>query len=77
MKPPNKINNPKKMLNSKWTAVTPINKEKHFMVTQLILPEAPNQVVEFIELEAVHSKRKQLLIWQQLSDKSVWLQGWL
>ena len=77
MTPPNKIINPKKLLKSKWTAVTPSNKEKHFMVTQLILPEAPNQLVEFIELEAVHSKRKQLLLWQQLNDMSLWLQGWL
>ncbi|NLZ79547.1 MAG: TIGR02450 family Trp-rich protein, partial [Gammaproteobacteria bacterium] len=25
--------NPKKLLHSKWTAVSPVNKEKHFMVT--------------------------------------------
>ena len=73
----NKITNPKKLLNSKWTAITSSNKEKHFMVIKLILPEALNQVVEYIELEAVHSKRKQLLLCQQLSDASVWLQGWL
>ena len=77
MTPPSKIINPKKLLKSKWSAVTSSNKEKHFMVTQLILPEAPNQIVEFIELEAVYSKRKQLLLWQQLNDTNVWLQGWL
>ena len=26
--------NPKKLLNSKWTAVKPRNKEKHFLVTE-------------------------------------------
>lgn len=72
-----KITNSKKLLNSKWTAVTPINKEKHFIVTRLILPEVPIQAVEFIELEAVYSKRTQLLAWQQLNDSSLFIQGWL
>ena len=29
---------PKKLLHSKWTAVVPHNKEKHFIVTQVIVP---------------------------------------
>lgn len=77
MKSLKKIINPKKLLKSKWTAVTPSNKEKHFMVTQLILPELPTQPIEFIALEAVHSQRKALLPWQQLNDTNIWLQGWL
>jgi hypothetical protein len=28
--------NPKKLLNSKWTAVTPVNKEKHFMNSETV-----------------------------------------
>ena len=71
------ILNPKKLLKSKWTALKPMNREKHFMVTKIILPDLPEQSVEYIELEAIHSKRKQLLHWQQLTDKNVWLQGWL
>lgn len=74
---PKKITKPKKLLKSKWTAVKPTNKEKHFMVTKLILTEAPNQSVEFIELEAAYSKRTQLLAWQQLNDSSLFIQGWL
>jgi tryptophan-rich hypothetical protein len=31
--------NPAKLLLSKWTAVKPVNKEKHFLVTKLIEPE--------------------------------------
>ena len=27
--------NPKKLLNSKWTSVNPVNKEKHFLVTEV------------------------------------------
>ena len=72
-----RITNPKKLLNSKWTAVTPTFKEKHFIVIKLIVPDLPSQPIEHIELEAVHSKRIQLLPWQQLNDATIWLQGWL
>ena len=68
--------NPKKLLNSKWTAVTPTNKEKHFMVIKLIAPEQPTMPIEWVELEAVHSKRTQILAWRDLSDTANWLQGW-
>ena len=68
--------NPKKLLNSKWTAVTPINKEKHFMVIKLIAPEQPTMPIELVELEAVHSKRTQILAWRALTDTTKWLQGW-
>jgi tryptophan-rich hypothetical protein len=68
--------NPKKLLNSKWTAVKPVNKEKHFLVTQLVIPESKEQAVEWIEIEAIHSQRKQLIQWRALSEHGVWLQGW-
>ena len=68
--------NPKKLLNSKWTAVTPTNKEKHFMVIKLIAPEQPTMPIDLVELEAVHSKRTQILAWRDLSDTANWLQGW-
>lgn len=68
---------PKKLLNSKWTAVTPTNKEKHFMVIKLIMPDLANVPLEHIMLEAVHSKRCQIVPWQQLNDETLWLQGWL
>ena len=32
---------PKKLLLSKWTAVTPRHKERHFIVTRVVLPEPP------------------------------------
>lgn len=76
MKKSKRITSPKKLLNSKWTAVKPTNKEKHFIVTKLVKPEIPDQAIEQIELEAVHSKRVQTLPWQTLNDESTWLQGW-
>ena len=77
MTPSKKVISPKKLLKSKWTAVNPSNKEKHFMVTELILPELPNQAVEMVKLEAVHSKRTQLIAWQQLNDINLFIQGWV
>jgi tryptophan-rich hypothetical protein len=69
----NKIN-PKKLLSSKWTAVRPINKEKHFMVTEIEFDE--EGVVISSSIEAVMSKRTELIDWHDLKDESLWLQGW-
>jgi tryptophan-rich hypothetical protein len=72
-----RVTNPKKLLHSKWTAVTPTHREKHFLVTKLMVPELANLPIEYIELEAIHSKRTQLLPWQQLNDAAIWHQGWV
>lgn len=77
MKSTKRIVNPKKLLNSKWTAVTPSNKEKHFIVTKLVAPAFDHQAIELIELEAVMTNRKQILKWQQLNETAKWLQGWV
>ncbi len=77
MKSPKHVVNPKKLLNSKWTAVTPTDKEKHFMVTKLVTPEDENQPIELIELEAIMTKRKQTLKWKLLNETDNWLQGWV
>jgi tryptophan-rich hypothetical protein len=69
----NKIN-PKKLLNSKWTAVSPINKEKHFMVTELEFDEE-GDVIHCL-IEAVISNRPALIEWPELKNKANWLQGW-
>jgi len=68
--------NPRKLLLSKWTAVNPINKEKHFIVSKLLLPDDPEAALEWIELEAIYSKRIQVLPWRQLQDSCCWRQGW-
>ena len=43
---------PKKLLLSKWTAVHPERKEKHFLVTKVFEPEIEGQAIVEIELEA-------------------------
>lgn len=69
----NKIN-PKKLLNSKWTAVTPKNKEKHFLVTDIEFDE--EGAVIFCCIEAVMSKRTMPINWHDLKDDSCWVHGW-
>lgn len=66
--------NPKKLLHSKWTAVRPVNKEKHFMVTELKFDEEGN-VVHCV-LEAVISNREAAIDWRELKDSAHWRQGW-
>ncbi|MBD9359170.1 TIGR02450 family Trp-rich protein [Methylomonas sp. EbB] len=68
--------NPNKLLLSKWTAVTPQNKEKHFIVSKLLLPDDPDAPLEMIELEAVFSKRVQIMPWRDLRNTDNWRQGW-
>ncbi len=69
--------NPKKLLHSKWTAVKPVNKEKHFMVTKLIIDDEETQVIEAVEIEAVMTGRTQRMPWRALQDRAVWKQGWV
>ena len=66
--------NPKKLLNSKWTAVTPLKKEKHFIVSELDFDE--DDVVILCVIEAVMTKRMMEINWDDLKDSSHWLQGW-
>ena len=69
----NKIN-PKKLLNSKWTAVTPVKKEKHFLVTEVEFDEQ-GDVVHCL-IEAVMTNRSEPIIWQELKNSETWRQGW-
>lgn len=69
----NKIN-PKKLLNSKWTAVNPVMKERHFLVTELEFDE--NDDVVHCLIEAVISNRSEPIQWSELKNKDSWLQGW-
>ncbi|WP_322844772.1 TIGR02450 family Trp-rich protein [Pseudomonas sp. B33.4] len=66
--------NPRKLLLSKWTAAHPLNREKHFLVTELFRDEE-GTVLE-VELQAVLTKRAERLDWQVLRNKDHWLLGW-
>lgn len=69
----NKIS-PKKLLNSKWTAVLPMNKEKHFIITQVDYDE--DTAVILCLIEAIMSKRSTQIYWPNLKDTEQWVQGW-
>ena len=69
----NKIN-PKKLLNSKWTAVQPKKKEKHFLITEVEFDEE-GRVIHCL-IEAVMSKNAYSINWQDLKDTSLWKLGW-
>ena len=68
---------PKKLLLSKWTAVKPLAKQKHFLVCKVIEPEPPEAPVVWIEIESVYSKKVRRIRWRELLDGAVWKQGWV
>lgn len=69
--------NPKKLLLSKWTAVTPASKQKHFLVSRVIQPLLPTDPIESVEIEALFSKATQVIQWRELQNDAVWRQGWV
>ena len=69
--------NPKKLLLTKWTAVTPIAKQKHFLVSRVIQPALETDPVEWVEIESVFSKATQVIKWRELENEEVWRQGWV
>jgi tryptophan-rich hypothetical protein len=69
----NKIN-PKKLLKSKWTAVTPVNKEKHFIISEIEFDEEDTVIACCIE--PVMSRRVIPINWLDLKDDSIWMHGW-
>ncbi len=70
---PHRIN-PRKLLLSKWTALNPTNKERHFLVVKMNYDE--DEVVTECVIEAVISGRQITMHWHELKDDTVWAQGW-
>ncbi len=70
------IPNKKKLLNSKWTAIKPENKEKHFNVTKVILSEDDEQVVFYIILTAILTSKDYKIFYRDLENEDKWMQGW-
>ena len=66
--------NPKKLLNSKWTAVIPSNKERHFLVTEVEYDD--NGAIIHCLIEAVISKRSKPIDWRALGNREKWVIGW-
>lgn len=68
---------PKKLLLTKWTAVKPLGRDKHFLVAKVVLPEEPGAAIEWVEIEAVMSKAARRIAWRDLRDAAQWRQGWV
>ena len=66
--------NPRKLLNSKWTSLTPDFKERHFMVVNAELNAKGKPV--FCQIEAILTHKLFKIDWQQLKDGSQWRFGW-
>ena len=66
--------NPKKLLQSKWTAAVPRDREKHWLVTDVRCDAAG--VPQTCILEAVHSHREIELDWRDLKRTEQWKVGW-
>lgn len=67
---------PKKLLRSKWTAVFPVDRQKHFLVTDVHSPDSPQGRVEWVEVEAVLTRAVHRIDWRDLQDDTRWRQGW-
>lgn len=65
---------PKKLLNSKWTAVKPTKMEKHFLITEVQFDE--NGAITHCLIEAVLTRRSYAISWQELRSTSEWISGW-
>ncbi|MES1924950.1 TIGR02450 family Trp-rich protein [Salinisphaera sp. T31B1] len=65
---------PNKLANSKWTALAPQRREKHFIVIEVIRDDR-EQVADVV-LEAVLTRRRLTLAWRALTDDDTWQMGW-
>ncbi|MBK7950887.1 MAG: TIGR02450 family Trp-rich protein [Deltaproteobacteria bacterium] len=68
---------PAKLLQSKWTAVAPVDRELHFVVTGILPPRSPDRPYEQVELTSIYSGRVHVIDRRTLSDRTRWSPGWL
>jgi tryptophan-rich hypothetical protein len=57
------------------TAVKPVAKQKHFLVSRVIQSALPEDPIELEEIEAMLSKAKQIIAWRDVQNDSAWRQG--
>jgi tryptophan-rich hypothetical protein len=62
--------NPDKLPGSKWTAVTPSDRRKHWQVVRV------DKKSGNVELEAVLDNHRKRLAWRELRDRDRWRPGW-
>jgi tryptophan-rich hypothetical protein len=68
--------NRSKLPGSKWTAVRPENRERHFIVRGWVR-DADGLPTDEIEVEAILTRAVHILYWRELEDWERWRIGWL
>ncbi|RLV59019.1 TIGR02450 family Trp-rich protein [Parashewanella curva] len=66
--------NPKHLLNSKWTKTEVVNKEKHFIIVELLKDE--EDTIIGCSIEAVINHNQYQINWRELKNSTVWRYGW-
>ena len=66
--------NPEKLMKSKWTAIDPVNRQRHFIVTAV--QRNDEGFVVSCELEAVITRKAAQIDWRELKDTNRWQMGW-
>lgn len=61
---------------SKWTALTPVDREKHFIVEEVRKAKAPGSDPAVVCMRALISDRRIEVDPEELSDASRWRPGW-
>lgn len=70
----NPVNRPK-LPGSKWTATTPVNREKHFLVIDWVRDD-DGEPTDRLLIEAVISSAVRDIHWRELEDQVRWRIGW-
>jgi len=65
-----------KLPGSKWTALEPVQGEKHFVVLGWV-QYALEQKSETLELEAILTRKVYEIDYRQLKNAEKWKMGWL
>ena len=69
----NRLNH-KKLLHSKWTAIHPQNKEKHFVLTRIVKDKTG--FIIHVEMQSILSKKRRMILRSALEDDNQWHIGW-
>jgi len=69
----NKVS-PKVLLHSKWTKMSVVNKEKHFIITKVTFDEDGKVILCLIE--AVINHNEYSINWRDLKNSQQWKLGW-
>ena len=67
--------NRKKLPGSKWTAVRPVDREKHFTVLDWVRDD-DGTPTDHLVIEAVLTNRLRQIHWRELESPESWRVGW-